>query len=72
MLENPWSAVRSTTCALGPLGSNFGPSSLAPVGIHRLLLSNLTTVPNNVKGVRIYVTENGFFKTKDFGILSRH
>jgi len=43
MLENPWSAVRSTTCGLGPLGSSLGPSSLAPVGIHRLLLSNLTT-----------------------------
>ena len=43
MLENPWSAVRNTTCALGPLGSRFGPSSLAPVGIHHLLPSNLTT-----------------------------
>jgi len=43
MLENPWSAVRSTTCSLGPLGSSFGPSSLAPVGIDHLLLSNLTT-----------------------------
>jgi len=30
--------------ALGPSGSSFGPSSLAPIGIHHLLLSNLTTV----------------------------
>jgi len=29
--------------ALSPSGSSFGPSSLAPIGIHRLLLSNLTT-----------------------------
>jgi len=43
MLENPWSAVGNPTCALGPLGSSFGPSSLAPLGIHQLLLSNLTT-----------------------------
>ena len=43
MLENPWSAVGNPTSALGPSGSSFGPSSLAPVGIHHLLLSNLTT-----------------------------
>jgi len=43
MLENPWSAVGNTTSALGPLGSSFGPSSLVPVGIHHLLMSNLTT-----------------------------
>jgi len=44
MLENPWSAVGNPTSALSPLGSSFGPSSLTPVGIHHLLLSNLTTV----------------------------
>ena len=43
MLENPWSAVGNPTSALGPSGSSFGPSSLAPVGIYHLLLSNLTT-----------------------------
>jgi len=36
MLENPWSAARNTTSALCP-------SSLAPIGIRQLLLSNLTT-----------------------------
>ena len=36
LLGNPASA-------LDPSGSSFGPSSLAPVGIHHLLLSNLTT-----------------------------
>jgi len=44
MLETPWSTVGNPACALGSLGSSFGPSSLAPVGIHHLLLSNLTTV----------------------------
>jgi len=44
MLENPRSAVVNPTSALGPSGSSFGPSSLAPVGIYHLLLSNLTTV----------------------------
>ena len=44
MLENPWSAVVNPTSALGHLGSSFGPSSLAPLGIRHLLLSNLTTV----------------------------
>jgi len=34
MLENPWSAIRNPTSALGP-------SSLAPIGIRQLLLSNL-------------------------------
>jgi len=43
MLENPRSAVGNPTSALGPSGSSFGPSSLAPIGIHHLLLSNLTT-----------------------------
>ena len=43
MLENPWSAVGNPTSDLGPSGSSFGPSSLAPVGIHHLLLTNLTT-----------------------------
>ena len=43
MLENPWSAVGNPTSALDSLGSSFGPSSLAPVGIHHLLLHNLTT-----------------------------
>jgi len=37
MLDNPWSAVGNPTSALGPSG-------LAPLGIHHLLLSNLTTV----------------------------
>ena len=43
MLENPWSAVGNPTSALGPLGSSFSPSGVAPVGINQLLLSNLTT-----------------------------
>jgi len=43
MLENPWSAVRNPTSALGSSGSSFGLSSFAPVGIHHLLLSDLTT-----------------------------
>jgi len=43
MFENPWSAVGNPTSALGPSGSSFGPSSLPPIGIHHLLLSNLTT-----------------------------
>ena len=46
MLENPWSAVGNPTSALGPSGSSFGPASLVPVGIHQLLLSNLTTALN--------------------------
>jgi len=37
ILENPWSAVRNPTSALSPSG-------VAPIGIHHLLLSNLTTV----------------------------
>ena len=44
ILENPWSAVRNPTSALGPSGSSFSPSGVAPIGIHHLLLSNLTTV----------------------------
>jgi len=36
MLENPWSAVGNPTSALGR-------SSLAPLGIHHLVLSNLAT-----------------------------
>ena len=55
MLENTWSAVGNTTSALGPLGSSFGPSSLAPVGIHHLFLSNLTTV--NVPLLRFLTME---------------
>jgi len=43
MLENLWSAVGNPTSALGFLGSSFGPSSLVPIGIHHLSLSNLTT-----------------------------
>ena len=35
---------RNPTSALGPYGSSFGPSSLAPIDIHHLLLSNLTIV----------------------------
>ena len=36
MLENYWSAVGNRISALGPSG-------LAPVGIHHLLLGNFTT-----------------------------
>jgi len=43
MRENPWSAVGNLTSALGHSGSSCGPSSLVPIGIHHLLLSNLTT-----------------------------
>jgi len=46
MLENPWSAVENPTSALGLSGSSLGPSSIAHIGmigIHQLLLSNLTT-----------------------------
>jgi len=43
MLEDPRSAVGNPTSPLGPSGSSFGPSILAPVAIHHLLLSNLTT-----------------------------
>jgi len=43
MLENLWSAVGNPTSVLGSPGSNFGPSGLTPIGIHHLLLSNLTT-----------------------------
>jgi len=43
MLEIPWSAVGNPTSALGPSGSSFGSSSLAPIGIHHLLLNNVTT-----------------------------
>ena len=43
MLENYWSAVGNRTSALGPSGSSFGPSGLTPVGIHHLLMGNLTT-----------------------------
>ena len=50
MLENPWSAVGNPTRALGTSGSSFGPSSLAPVGIHHILLSNLTSVSGGGKG----------------------
>ena len=39
MPENPWSAVGNHISTLGPSGSSFGPLSLAPVGIHHLLLS---------------------------------
>jgi len=39
MLENPWSAVGNPTSALGTSG-------LAPLGIHHLLLGNLTTEHN--------------------------
>ena len=35
---NPWSAVGNPTSALGSSDSSFDPSSLAPVGIHHLLL----------------------------------
>jgi len=41
--RNPWSAVGNPTSALSPSSSSFGSSGLAPIGIHHLLLSNLTT-----------------------------
>jgi len=41
--RKPMVAVGNLTSALGPSGSIFGPSSLAPIGIHHLLQSNLTT-----------------------------
>ena len=37
------SAVGNPTSALGSSGSSFGPSGLAPIRIHHLFLSNLTT-----------------------------
>ena len=43
MLEIPWSAVGNPTSAFGPSGSSFGSSSLAPIGIHHVLLNNVTT-----------------------------
>jgi len=43
MFENPWSAVGNPTSTLSNSDSSFGPSSFALVGIHHLLLSNLTT-----------------------------
>jgi len=48
MLENPWSAVGNPISILGRSGSSFDPSGLAPIGIHHLLLSNLTTGPRSV------------------------
>jgi len=51
MLENRRLAVGNPTSALRPSGSSFGPSSLAPVGNHHLLQSNLTTVYNGCKTV---------------------
>ena len=48
MLDNPWSAVRNSTSALGPSGSSFDPSGLAPTGIHHFLLSHLTTGSNSI------------------------
>jgi len=48
MLENPWSAVGNPTSILGPSGLSFDPSCLAPIGIHHLLLSNLTTAAEYV------------------------
>jgi len=50
MLEDPWSAVGIPPLLLGPSGSSFDPSILAPVGIHHLLLSNLTTGWNYIVG----------------------
>ena len=50
MLANPWSAVRNPTSVLGlsPSGSSIGPSSLAPIGIRHLLLSNLNAEYNYI------------------------
>jgi len=42
MLENPWSAVGNPTSAVGLSGSSFGPSNLALIGMHHLLLRNIT------------------------------
>ena len=41
--QKPMVGVGNPTSALSPSGSSFDPSSLALIGIHRLLLSNLTT-----------------------------
>jgi len=46
MLENPRSTVGKPISALGPSDSSFVPLSLAPVGMHHLLLSDLTTALN--------------------------
>ena len=43
MFENLWSAVWNPTSALGPSGLSLDPYGLAPIWIHHLLLSNLTT-----------------------------
>ena len=46
--RKPQVGGREPTSALGPSRSSFDPLSLAPTGIHRLLLSNITTVGNRV------------------------
>jgi len=42
--------------AFGPSGSSFGPSGLAPIGIHHRLLSNLTTNSSSFPVVHCVVT----------------
>ena len=56
MFKKPWSAVGNPTSALGLSGSSFGPSSLAPIGINYLLLSNLTTGVTIRVGLVVAVT----------------
>ena len=63
MLENPWSAVGNPTSALRPSDSSFGPSSLAPVEIHHLWLSNFTTIL--VFARSLYGSQPSFFVITD-------
>jgi len=44
-----------------PLGSSFDPSSLLPVGIHYLLLSNLTT---ELHSTSLYLPSSSKYKWK--------
>ena len=69
MLENPRSVVGNPTSDLGPSGSSFGPSSLAPVGIHHHLLTNLTTA-KNIDVVVDATTSDGFLvQTNSWSVL---
>jgi len=47
--RKPLVGGRTPTSALGPSGSNFGPSGLAPIGIHHLFPSNLTTADESLE-----------------------
>jgi len=48
MLENPSSAVGNPASALCPSSLSFDHSGLAPIEIHHLLLSNVTTALNTM------------------------